>query len=124
MIVNRSAECNRIAYMSSIPSNRTSVRRSPRPSTRKIRLAGLAVAMVVCFVFGALVHAWSGNDEVQAATAQPNEQIVVLPGDTLWNIAEEHAPRGSNIRQYIQKLKRVNDLDDSPIHAGQILILP
>jgi len=52
------------------------------------------------------------------------EQIVVLPGDTLWNIAEEHAPRGSNIRQYIQKLKRVNGLDGSSIQAGQILILP
>jgi hypothetical protein len=124
MIVNRSAECSRLDCTSSYSSNRTSVRRSPRPYTGKIRLAVLAAAMIVCFVLGAFVHAWTGNDEVQAANAQPNEQIVVLPGDTLWNIAEEHAPRGSNIRQYIQKLKRVNGLDGSSIQAGQILILP
>lgn len=49
--------------------------------------------------------------------------ITVRPGDTLWEIASNH--RGTmEIRQYIFKLKKVNNLNDSIIYAGQRLELP
>ncbi|MGZ7441643.1 LysM peptidoglycan-binding domain-containing protein [Paenibacillus sp. TH7-28] len=55
---------------------------------------------------------------------QELEQIVILPGDTLWEIAAEHKPQGSDTRVFIKKLMRVNGLTTSAIEAGDMLFIP
>ncbi|NLX77785.1 MAG: LysM peptidoglycan-binding domain-containing protein [Clostridiaceae bacterium] len=49
--------------------------------------------------------------------------VTVRQGDTLWGIASEH--RGNmDIRQYIYQIKKINNLEDAIIYAGQKLNLP
>ncbi|TMV50373.1 LysM peptidoglycan-binding domain-containing protein [Paenibacillus mesophilus] len=80
--------------------------------------------MLICIGFGALIHTFTGDNEVQAAAIPVLEQIVVKPGDTLWSIAEQRVHQGEDIRIYIQKLKKTNGLTSSALQAGQVLQLP
>lgn len=52
-----------------------------------------------------------------------HEIIKVVPGDTLWKIAEEQNKNG-DIRKYIYEIKRINQLEDSLIYPGMSLKLP
>lgn len=45
----------------------------------------------------------------------------VKPGDTLWDIAEEYAPRGTDKREYIFNIKRDNGLETSDIQPDMVL---
>lgn len=53
----------------------------------------------------------------------PVPTAVVRPGDTLWSVAERHRP-GSQPFAVIEKIRRLNGLEDYTVHAGQRLILP
>jgi hypothetical protein len=48
---------------------------------------------------------------------------VVQPGDTLWSVAERHLP-GDDPFATIEQIRRLNQLPDYTIHAGQRLELP
>lgn len=51
------------------------------------------------------------------------EIVTVKRGDTLWDLAKVH--RGNtDIRQYIEKIKAVNCMEDSTIYEGDIIKLP
>lgn len=53
----------------------------------------------------------------------PAPAAVVLPGDTLWSVAERHRPSQQPF-QVIDEIRRLNGLDGYTIHAGQRLVLP
>jgi LysM repeat protein len=48
---------------------------------------------------------------------------VVQPGDTLWSVAERHLPSRDPFGM-IEEIRRLNDLEDYTVHAGQRLTLP
>ena len=48
-------------------------------------------------------------------------EYVVEPGDTLWDIATEHAPKGTDKREYIFNVKRDNGLKTSVLQPGMVL---
>ena len=50
-------------------------------------------------------------------------QVVVGPGDTLWELAGRYAPRGIDPRAYVDALARLNHLP-AGVQAGQRLRLP
>ncbi len=61
---------------------------------------------------------------VAAFSKPPIYQTVsVKPGDTLWEIADKYS-QDTEIREYIYKIKAINDLDSANIYAGQKLYLP
>lgn len=43
----------------------------------------------------------------------------VRSGDTLWGIAQEHCPDGVDYREWIDKVREINDLNDGWIYEGQ-----
>lgn len=45
----------------------------------------------------------------------------VQAGDTLWEIAEEYAPKGADLGEYICQLKKHNGLKNSEIRPGMVL---
>ena len=50
-------------------------------------------------------------------------EYTVRPGDTLWDIAKEYAPRGTDIQEYIFNTKKNNGLKTSSLQPGMILEL-
>jgi LysM repeat protein len=53
----------------------------------------------------------------------PARIAVVQPGDSLWTIAERHAPRFDPITA-VEEIRRLNRLDGYTVHAGQRLAVP
>lgn len=49
--------------------------------------------------------------------------VVVRPDDTLWSVAERHRP-SRDPYAVIEAIRRLNDLPDHTIHAGQQLLVP
>ena len=48
-------------------------------------------------------------------------EYIVNPGDTLWDIATEYAPKNMDKREYIFNIKRDNGLMRSEIYPGMVL---
>jgi LysM repeat protein len=61
-----------------------------------------------------------------STTVQPGvqlEQATVLPGETLWAVAQRLAP-GQDPRPVVDQIRRLNDLTSAELQAGQQLLLP
>jgi Tfp pilus assembly protein FimV len=52
------------------------------------------------------------------------EEYLVRPGDTLWEIADEHGPDDRDVRDVIEAIRRLNRIDGSIIQPGQVLEIP
>lgn len=52
------------------------------------------------------------------------ETYVVQKGDTLWHIAEEKNSQNIDIRQFVHEIKRFNNIEDSKIYPGDIIVYP
>lgn len=89
--------------------------------TRRGRLVVLLLALAVCAV-GSLAIASSG---AATGTAQhaPVEYVTVLPGDTLWAIANDVAP-DADPRDTVAEIVELNALPGSTVQAGQRLAVP
>ena len=81
-----------------------------------LSLAGCAliVLAVISFV-----------NPTRAAYNTVPEVYIVERGDTLWGLAERFAPANTDLRQYVFRLRKVNELHKSVlIQPGQRLYLP
>ncbi|MFO8059771.1 MAG: LysM peptidoglycan-binding domain-containing protein [Bacillota bacterium] len=51
-------------------------------------------------------------------------EVTVRPGDTVWDIAREYGPSGTDIRRTVHNIAEINDLASFLIHPGQTLFVP
>lgn len=58
-----------------------------------------------------------------ADTAEEYATVMVEQGDTLWDLAGEYN-NTRDLRQYIRKIEKINQLTDSLIYEGDILKMP
>jgi nucleoid-associated protein YgaU len=98
--------------------------RAPQPIrlTRRGRLVLLAVAILL-MLFG-----FSIGKSVSFASTVPvpstgSQTVIVQPGDTLWAIATQVAPK-TDPRVTVQRIIALNGLRNADVLAGQQLALP
>ncbi len=114
--------------MSSITITASSVR--PVASTTRLRLTsrGRAVLLALAAVplaIGLALAALSGGaayagGEVSTASF---ETVTVMPGDTLWSIAQEVAP-GVDPREVVHEIETLNVLNGGVLMVGDELAIP
>ncbi|MBS3939045.1 MAG: LysM peptidoglycan-binding domain-containing protein [Peptococcaceae bacterium] len=81
--------------------------------------------MMVISVFLVMVLVMQVVGPSRAAIVVPTKPYIVERGDTLWGLAERFAPNSMDLREYVFRLRRLNDLQHSAtIHPGQRLYLP
>lgn len=94
-----------------------------RAVKQKNRLQAIRVYALMFICLAVLTATFLHSSVAVGETRQP-ARIVVTEGDTLWQLAKDNAPRGMDIRIYLDQIIRVNALSGSIVHPGQTLILP
>ncbi|WP_405079247.1 LysM peptidoglycan-binding domain-containing protein [Paenibacillus chitinolyticus] len=114
---------------------RTNVRYARNSNRNIVRTAIIAVVLLIAFSCGIMVQAFASGEngpadrQHQAAASNKQESaeasVIVQRGDTLWSIAESQAPEGSDVRAYIYKMRKVNQLSAGDVlKAGDVIKLP
>ena len=86
---------------------------------RRLVAVGLLVAVV--FALGVVVGAAGADAELTDRVAG---EAVVEPGSTLWDVAVESSPPGSDPREQLARIKELNHLDGSSVEAWTVVLLP
>lgn len=86
-------------------------------------LAALAATPVVAGIAFSLVAGGSAVASGEAVEPIGFDTVTVLPGDTLWSIAAEAAP-GTDPREVIDDIKRLNNLSSGMIQVGASIAIP
>jgi hypothetical protein len=98
---------------------------APLRLTRRGRLVLLAVVLLLMTALAGLVAA----PGLAAGPGDPAGRVagapttLVRPGDTLWAIAQRHAPEREPF-ETIDEIRRLNRLSGYTVHPGQRLTLP
>ena len=82
---------------------------------RRRRLGALLVSSIIVYS----LYAGGGADAGPTPTS-----YVVVPGDTLWEVAIEHYPSSEDPRAAIEAIRRENGLDGYVLRPGTRLELP
>ena len=100
-------------------------RAAQRSSVRLTRRGRLAVfVLALAFVLTAAI--FLGTRSTATGESGPEvrtELVMVGEGETLWSIASEIAEDGE-VRDMVDRIERLNALDDSMLYAGQELHVP
>ena len=96
-----------------------------RPAVRLTRRGRLLVTLTLLLVAVAAAVLLTGGASALAGTDRPvtHEQVTVLPGQTLWEIAQRAAP-AADPRDTVQAILDLNGLQTSQVQAGTALLLP
>lgn len=85
--------------------------------------AAAALALVGVLTTLVLAARGPGSAAEAPAAAPVVEAVTVLPGDTLWAIAQRIAP-GEDPRDVVHRIRELNGLATSSLQAGQELFVP
>jgi len=61
---------------------------------------------------------------VASNTYDDYERITIKEGDTIWDIAKSNNPKGDDVREVVYKIKKINNISNEWIEAGDILKIP
>jgi LysM repeat protein len=97
-----------------------------------VRFVLTFAVMLIAFSAGAIVKANAGPagkgavvSANRAVSAAPERTVITVEqGDTLWAIAQANAPKGTDVRVYLEQIKRLNHLTGATLKAGRQLLLP
>ncbi|HET8662510.1 MAG TPA: LysM peptidoglycan-binding domain-containing protein [Micromonosporaceae bacterium] len=103
------------------PAVRGSGARPAAPIRLTVRGRVVVLGLLLALAGLVVVLAAPASEAANPAGAAP--VAVVLPGDTLWSVAQRHVP-GSDPFGAIEEIRRLNGLRDYTIHPGQRLVLP
>ncbi|MEN9752466.1 MAG: hypothetical protein RL670_157 [Actinomycetota bacterium] len=98
--------------------------RSTWSKARVYRLARTAIVAVALLIGASQLLL--GQASAGAASNLSNghfNYVTVMPGDSLWGIAEKAAP-GQNTGDYVQAIISLNNLGTANVSVGQQLALP
>lgn len=81
------------------------------------------VVLVILFIT-TFANFLLGFNTASSSTYAEYTQVQVMPGDTLWSIAETYMDDDSDIRKSVYQLCQVNDINASQLQAGMTLLVP
>lgn len=106
---------------STVPAARTRLRMTTRG--RRVLATLAALPVVVALGVGILSGGGALASGDAGASAGAFDTVTVMPGESLWTIAQDIAP-DSDPRDVIDEIVRLNALSSSAVDAGQSLAIP
>jgi len=86
------------------------------------RLAVLLAVLGLAVALALLVGAVGATADLQQPAVAG--QVVLAPGETLWEVASRHAPAGVDARVYLQAIQDVNGFATADLPAWTTVMLP
>ncbi len=83
-----------------------------------IFLAFIAVLILSTYM------AFVGVTDAQGDTVERYEIISVNYGDSLWTLARNHVPKDMDIREYVYRVAKYNNVDPGDLNPGEKIKLP
>lgn len=103
-------------------------RQRERQVKRNIFLLELSVVLVLVLAlsFGRVGFFSQASDLDHKISYKYFKSVEIMPGDTLWAIAEEYSDSENyaSTIDYIEEVKKMNSLKSNTIQAGSYLIVP
>ena len=97
------------------------------PHPRLTRRGRMAVTGVSALLIGALsVGLATAAQATRSRPASPGRylsKVTVLPGQSLWSLAEANDP-DADTRQVVQQIKQLNSMTGDQVQAGAVLWVP
>jgi LysM repeat protein len=87
---------------------------------RLVIFGGPLVLALVLLAAGWLATSAGATD---GTTGDATTEVVVQPGETLWQVAEDAAP-SVDPRETVAVIMELNDLSSASVQAGQSLLVP
>ena len=89
--------------------------------TNLTAIMAIAVIIATIFTIGYTVGKNKATNEIWENNRH-TETVVVKSDDTLWGIAQEYKPKEIYILEYIEEIKKLNNID-SDIHGGDTILV-
>lgn len=91
----------------------------------RLTTRGRRVVVSMAVVLAAAIGFAGGRAEAAAGdVGEAGMQVVVVPGDTLWELAGRVMAPGIDRRDVILDIQRMNGLSSADLVAGEVLVLP
>lgn len=92
----------------------------------KVRNLIISVTVILSIVvlLGSQKNNYVNEAEAHADIEKCYTSIEIMPGDTLWGIAERYSESYCSINDYISEVKSANNLTSDDITAGGYLVIP
>ncbi|CAN5407231.1 hypothetical protein BH23ACT9_BH23ACT9_31420 [soil metagenome] len=85
------------------------------------RVTGLLAALIM--VVWLFTSGMAGLVQADTVPADPIS-VVIQPGDTVWDLARTHAPRGMGTLEYAALVEQHNGVRAGVLLPGTVLVLP
>ena len=79
-----------------------------------------ATLILAAFIIGTVL----GFNTISGASTREFVQVRVQSGDTLWGLAQEYGPAGTDVRLVIYEICRLNGVTADSLQAGQFITIP
>ncbi len=90
-------------------------------------LKALSVYITICIALGltlSLMVTLPTPSQASGRDADGVARIIVVPGDTVWDLAVRHGGPGEDPRRVAYEIATLNDLQGYVIRPGQELLIP
>ena len=89
--------------------------------TNIITITIITTIVITIFTIGYTIGKKQATEEIWENNRR-TETVVVKGDDTLWDIAQEYKPKEIYILEYIEEIKKLNNID-SDIHGGDTILV-
>lgn len=84
----------------------------------------LLLLVLVVSVAGVFMVMSNGFSKTLVPPVEEYTEVVVLDGDTLWQIARRHGGPDADTRRMVDRIREANDLASAVVRPGQVLKVP
>ena len=64
-----------------------------------------------------------GKNQAESLTRPVYTEILVVNGDTLWDLAKTYGPQDQDVRKIVHAICRINDISPDRLQSGQKIMI-
>ncbi|HZK01461.1 MAG TPA: LysM peptidoglycan-binding domain-containing protein [Anaerovoracaceae bacterium] len=81
------------------------------------------LTVIFLILFG-LIGNMTGHSQAISMTKPAYTEIMIISGDTLWDLAKEYGPADKDTRRVVHSIYKINDITADRLKPGQRILIP